>query len=96
MTTVFTDSGVRVYQAATLKSGLKLYAATGIKPNRAWTPSAMLKTASAITGKAYKRGQYAAAIADLESWIADQTARAVGHRLEQVYPLGYRSTDNEA
>jgi hypothetical protein len=76
MTIVFTDSGVRVYQAAAIKSGLKLYANTGMKPNRAWTPSAMLKTASTITGKAYKRGQYAAAIADLDSWIAAQTCQA--------------------
>lgn len=73
---IVTGTGIRVYQAAAIKSGLKLYANTGMKPNRAWTPSAMLKTASAITGKPYKRGQYAVAIADLESWIAAQTCQA--------------------
>ena len=61
--------GVATYQAIAIKHGLKLYAACGIKPNRAWTPTAMLATAGRITGKTYKRGQFQQAIADLECWI---------------------------
>jgi hypothetical protein len=67
--TVFAGlDSVRLFQAMALKSGLRLYAKTGMRPNRAWTPSAMLKTAGSITGKDYKRGQYEQAAADLETW----------------------------
>ena len=65
-----TGEGVPTFVAITLKSALKMYAATGIKPNRAWTPTAMLRKAEAITGKRFKRGQYAEAIAALETWLA--------------------------
>lgn len=47
----------KLYIAASLKVGLRLYAKSGIKPNRAWTPSAMLKQANKITGKTYKLGK---------------------------------------
>ncbi len=70
MTAVFSGpAGVATYRAITIKHGLKLYMNCGIKPNRMWTPTAMLRVAGEITGKTYKRGQYALAIADLESWI---------------------------
>lgn len=62
--------GVATYRAIVLKHALKLYAKTGMKPNRAYTPTAMLRAAGQITGKVYRRGQYDLAIADLESWIA--------------------------
>lgn len=70
MTIVFTgEAGVATYRAITIKHGLMLYAKTKMKPNRAWTPTAMLRTAGQITGKTYKRGQYEQAIADLTAWI---------------------------
>jgi hypothetical protein len=59
---------VKLYQATAIASGLRLYAKTGMKPNRAWTPSAMLKAASGFTGKSYKRGQYVQAADDLKTW----------------------------
>jgi hypothetical protein len=62
-------AGVDTYRAIALKHGLKLYLNTGMKPNRAWTPTNMLKAAGAITGHTYRRSQYAQAIADLEAWI---------------------------
>ena len=49
----------------TLKSGLKLYAKTGIKPNRAWTPTRMLAKATEFTGVKYRRGEYMKAHDDL-------------------------------
>jgi hypothetical protein len=61
--------GVRLFQAIALKGGLKLYAATGMKPNRAWTPTAMLKLAESFTGKRYKRGQHQQAADDMTIWI---------------------------
>jgi hypothetical protein len=71
MTAVFSGpAGVATYRAIALKHGLKLYAKTGMRPNRAWTPTAMLRAASEITGLNYRRGQYETAAADLDGWIA--------------------------
>ena len=60
---------VALFRAATIVSALRLYAKTGMKPNRMWTPTAMLKAASAITGKTYKRGQYEQAADDVSTWV---------------------------
>lgn len=45
-------------QATILASALEMYHKTKIKVNRAYTPSNMLATATNITGKKFKRGQY--------------------------------------
>lgn len=66
---------VSLFQAIVIKNGIKLYADTGLKPNRAYTPSAMLRTAGAITGKTFKRGQYQQAIDALQEWIDPQRAK---------------------
>lgn len=66
--------GVGVFRAAVIASGLRLYAKTGIKPNRMYTPTAMLAAASGITGKNYKRGQYEQAAADLSIWVQEMKA----------------------
>ena len=59
---------------------------SGKKPNRAWTPTAMLAAASKITGRTYKRGQCELAAADLKRWADDMAAalpitRAAGVRV---------------
>jgi len=70
MSTVFSGpAGVQTYRAIALKQGLKMYAQHGMKPNRAWTPSNMLRAAGQITGHTYKRGHYVQAILDLEAWL---------------------------
>lgn len=61
--------GVETYTAIVLKSGLSLYEKTGMKPNRAWTPSAMIAKARQITGAKLKARDYAGAIAALDTWI---------------------------
>ena len=61
---------VHLFRAKTIKSGLIMYANCGMKPNRAYTPSAMLKVAGEYTGKTYKRGQYRQAADDLQVWIS--------------------------
>lgn len=63
------QAGVATYQAVAIKSGLRLYSKTGMKPNRAWSPSAMMKTAASITGKKFKSRDYAGAIEALEEWL---------------------------
>lgn len=72
---VFVGSDVNIYVLATLASGLRLYAKTGMKPNRNWTPTNMLKAASQHTGKTYKRGQYEQAATDLSALV--ETAKAL-------------------
>lgn len=64
------EAGVTTYVAIVLKSGLSLYAKTGMRPNRAWTPKAMMTRAAQITGQTFKARDYAGAIAALEAWIA--------------------------
>jgi hypothetical protein len=71
MATFSGPAGVATYRAAALKSGLTLYAATGMRLNSAWTPTAMLRAAGEITGMRYRRGQYQQAAADLAMWLAD-------------------------
>ncbi len=46
------------YRAVVIAHALLLYANTGIKVNRSYTPTAMLRAASDITGNTYKRGEY--------------------------------------
>jgi hypothetical protein len=58
-----------IYRAGALKAGLNLFRKTKTKPNRDWTPTAMLRAAGEITGRTYVRGQYKQAADDLEAWI---------------------------
>lgn len=63
---------VNVFGAITVASALDLYAKTGMRVNRAYTPTAMLAAVERYTGRKFKRGQYAEAAAHLREW-----ARAV-------------------
>ncbi len=63
--TFTTEAEINRYTMAVIKSAISLYLKTGIKANRAYTPSNMLRAASAFTGKPYKRGQLPVALADL-------------------------------
>jgi len=60
--------GIDTFRAFVIASALRLYAKTGMKANRAYTPSNMLAAASAMTGKKYKRGQYEQAANDLAEY----------------------------
>jgi hypothetical protein len=68
------EHGINVYQATALASALKLYAQTGMKPNRAYTPKAMLAKASELTGQTFKRGEYLAAAGALLEYAARERA----------------------
>lgn len=67
---------VSLFRATLIKHAIDLYVTTGVKVNRAYTPSAMLATASAITGKPYKRGKAGLRLAafDLSVWCAAMAA----------------------
>ena len=71
-TTFTTPAAIAIYQATTLKTAIRLYAKTGMQVNRAYTPTAMLKTAAKITGQTFKRGQYEQAAKALEDWVEGQ------------------------
>jgi len=56
--TVFAGpEAVDVFKHTVMARGLKIYAKTGMKPNRMWKQSAMLKLAGEILGRKFKRGE---------------------------------------
>lgn len=62
-------AAVNVFRSAVIASALRLYAKTGMKANRAYTPTAMLKAAAEITGQKYKRGEYMKAAEDISACV---------------------------
>ena len=58
MTTFVGPTQVSVFQMVTIRSAIKLYAKTGMKANRAYTPTSMKVMVEKITGKIFKRGQW--------------------------------------
>jgi len=66
------------FQAITLARALRLYARTGMKANRAYTPSAMLATASQITGQSFPSRAYLEAADALTTWADRQASEAAG------------------
>lgn len=67
-----------VYRALAIKHGIKLWLKAGIKPNRAWTPTAMAMAASQITGEVYKgrrRADLEQAVMDLDRWLNENGRR---------------------
>ena len=71
MVTFVGKAGVSTYQAIVLKHGLILYANTGMRPNRAWTPKRMMALAAHITGKTFKARDYLGAATALERWLEE-------------------------
>lgn len=61
-----------IFQAFVIASALELYAKTGMKANRSYTPTNMIKAANAITGHVYRRGQYMAAAQALREYASRQ------------------------
>lgn len=69
-----------LFRARVMASALRLYGSTGIKANRAYTPSAMLRVATEYTGKTYKvsRAECLRAAADVHEWAETMNA-AIPH-----------------
>lgn len=65
---------VRLYKAIYLANCIALHGRCGMQPTRGVTITKMFKLATEFTGKTYKRGQHAQAIADLRTWIAAMQA----------------------
>lgn len=60
-----------LYRALAIASGLRLYARTGLRPNKAWTPTAMMRVAREITGCTFPARAYEAAADALSRWAAE-------------------------
>ena len=73
----------RIFQAIVIRQGLAFYAKTKMKPNRAWTPSTMLRAAERITGQRYKRGEYLKAAEDLRIFAENRHARLLDAGYEE-------------
>jgi len=70
-TTFVGPDATKLFATKMIQSAIDLYLKTGIKVNRAYTPTAMLAAASRTTGKTYPRGKLGLeqASADLGLWI---------------------------
>jgi hypothetical protein len=69
--TVFVGpNAISVFRAVVLRSALRLLK-DGIVPRRGLSSKRALAMASQYTGKAYKRGQNALAMVDLQAWIEE-------------------------
>ena len=74
---VFVGEGaVNVFAMAAIASGLRLYAATGMRPNRMWTPKAMMEAASQhLNGRKFKSRDYEGAAKALSERVQAEKAR---------------------
>jgi hypothetical protein len=68
---------VSVFQCKVIARALRFYHDTGMKVNRAYTPSNMLATASHLTGQKFKRGEYIKAAEALDALAAQTLATEV-------------------
>jgi hypothetical protein len=67
--TMFTGDSVPIFQITVLKSAIKLYRDTGMKANRAYTPTNMKRTAENLTGLTFKRGDWDTMIDALQALL---------------------------
>jgi hypothetical protein len=66
--TTFTGDGIAKYQAVVIATALKMYATTGMRANSAYSPTAMLRRASEITGQKFRPRDYMGAAEALRKW----------------------------
>lgn len=73
---VFAGRGaVDVFAMAAIATALRLYARTGLKANRAYTPTNMMRAAAHHTGQTFKARDYEGAAAALEAKLQAEKAR---------------------
>lgn len=71
MTSIVGKENTARFAIVVLRRALMMYQKTGMKVNRAYTPTAMLAAASQHTGKKFKRGQYQEAIDALTELLGE-------------------------
>lgn len=62
-------TGPEALQALAVSSALRLYAKTGIKANTAYTPTAMMRVVTQLTGKTFKSRDYLGAAKALKQLV---------------------------
>ena len=67
-TTFAGPDAVALFQAAALKTGIRLLS-KGICPRRGWTMTKALRSATVYTGQTYRRTEHERACCDLKVWI---------------------------
>jgi hypothetical protein len=72
MTTISDPSDIRRFQATVILRAVRLYIKTGIRANRAYTPSAMARTASNLTGKVLSHRNLPGVEAALEEFLGKE------------------------
>jgi hypothetical protein len=80
MTSFSGEHGMAVYRALVIASGLRLYAKTGIRPNAAYTPKAMMAAAEGLLGQKFKARDYLGAAKALSTFaeLHAPAARVLG------------------
>ena len=74
-TTLVGPDAINLFRAATLASGLRLYARTGMLLTRGATPTYLLALAKEYTGKTYKgKDKYLTAAEDVRVWCETMKA----------------------
>ena len=73
--TSFSGSDMDIVNAAALAAGLRLYAKSGIKPTKVYTPTYMRKLATHFTGRKYGRNNLLQAAADLSAFVEERKAQ---------------------
>ena len=74
MTMITGDKNIETFRLIVLTNALQMFAKFKMQPNRHLTPTAMLKLASAATGKTYKRGTHAQAALDVAALVESRKA----------------------
>jgi len=61
----------QVYRAVVIKHGLIMWVRHKMKPNRGYTPSAMMRAASQITARTFRPSDYTGAIEALNHYLTE-------------------------
>lgn len=69
------EGAVAMFAMAVIASGLRLYAKTGMRPNRAYTPTAMMRATEHHTGFTFKKRDYIGAADALSAKVQEEKAR---------------------
>lgn len=72
----FSGDSVPNYQIIVVRRAILLYRDTGMKANRAYTPTNMKRTAENLTGLTFKRGDWTAMAKALEALLPAGTCRS--------------------
>lgn len=77
------EGAVNVFAMAVIASGLRLYAKTGMLPNRAYTPTKMMAAAERYLGQTFKKRDYLGAAEALSQRVQEEKARIAAAQEEK-------------